>query len=156
MGVAGNGLWRTGLALVAGLAALSIAACADNDVEQPPTPTAAVTEVRTPTPAELLPAGNPGVTVANVIQACREKDGDRLRSFVAGAVLEEEVRALFARGTDVRLVSQTPPRAEDGRATAVVRLEVRRDGEIEFVERTWELEQGADGVWRLTALPDCF
>ncbi len=103
-----------------------------------------------------MPSGDPGVTVVNAVQACREKDADRLRSFVAGAVADADVQALFARGTDVRLESQTLPQLAGDRATVAVRLEVRRDGEVETVDRTWALTRSADGVWRLLALPDCF
>jgi hypothetical protein len=142
--------------VVIGLAFVSLVACAGGSADGRPTPTVALTEPPAPTPDDVLPAGDPGVTVANAVLACREKDGDRLGSFVAGAVTEEEIQALFGRGSDVRLFSQTVPHAEDGRATVTVRLSVRRDGETELVERTWELEQGADGVWRFTALPDCF
>ena len=104
----------------------------------------------------VSPAGDPGVTVENAIQACREKDGARLRSFVAGPVSEDELQALLRRGTDVRLVSRTPPVVDDGRATVTVRLALQRDGESENVERTWALERGDDGVWRFTTLPECF
>jgi hypothetical protein len=96
------------------------------------------------------------VTVVNVVQACREKDADRLRSFIASPVSEAEVQALFALGTDVRLESQTLPEVADGRATVSVRLEVHRDGQVESVEREWTLHLDGDGVWRFAALPDCF
>ncbi len=112
--------------------------------------------VRAPTPEDVLPVGDAGVTVENAIQACREKDGELLRSLVAAPVRDDEIQALFDRGSDVRLARRTPADTEDGRATVTVRLDIRRDGETERVERTWELEQGADGVWRFTALPDCF
>jgi hypothetical protein len=116
------------------------------------------TLLSTPTSASPgeLPAGDPSVTVVNVVQACREKDGDRLRSFVAATVPDADVQALFDRGTDARLESQTLPEIEGGRATVSVRLEVRRDGEVESVDRDWELQRDDDGVWRLTSLPDCF
>ena len=73
------------------------------------------------------------------------------------ALVEAEgVQALFARATDVRLESRTPADIEGDRATVDVRLEVRRDGEVETVERSWELERSADGVWRFSELPDCY
>jgi hypothetical protein len=37
-----------------------------------------------------------------------------------------------------------------------VGLRIQREGGEETVERTWDLAQGPDGVWRLTELPDCF
>jgi hypothetical protein len=96
------------------------------------------------------------VTVVNVVQACREKDAERLRSFVATPVSEADAKALFARGTDVRLESQTLPEVQDGRATVVVRLEIHRDGDVESVDREWALQLDDDGIWRFTSLPDCF
>ena len=149
--------------VVAGLALLALVACGDGDAEEPATPTVTATVVETPISASVLPVGDPGATVENVIQACREKDSALLRSFVAAPVREEEIRALFRRGTDVRLAGRTPANVEDGRATVSVRPALGRafaadedDGETEEVERTWELERGADGVWRFTALPDCY
>ena len=141
--------------LAAGLAIVLFTACTGGTA-RPATPTAQATAAPTPTTDQIVPAGDPAVTVENVVLACREKDVRRLQSFVAAAVSEEEVRALFALGTLERLAGRSPPVIEDGRATVAVRLEVRRGGEPETVERTWELERGADGVWRLTALPDCF
>ncbi len=111
---------------------------------------------REPTAKVSLPAGDPGVTVENAILACREKDGNRLRSFVAAAVPGTELEALFGRGTDVLLKDMTVQRGEDGSATATVHLKVRREGGEELVERVWELAQGSDGVWRFTGLPDCY
>ena len=139
---------------VIALAFVSFVACGGGEVVERPAPAEPTIAVTSPTPDAAAPTGDPGVTVENVIQACREKDGARLRSFVAGPVSEEEIQALFERGTDVRLAGRTPPRIDGGRATVEVRLQ--RDGEKELVERTWELEQGDDGVWRFTTLPDCF
>jgi len=138
-----------------GLASGALLGCGDDSGKGPASgpgstsPTAALTE------AAPLP-GDPGVTVVNVIQACREQAGERLRSFVAVAVSEEELQALFARGRDVRLVSQTPPEIDGERATVQVRLEIQREGRMDVVDRTWELVPAADGVWRLTRLPNCF
>ncbi|MDP3766530.1 MAG: hypothetical protein Q8S13_00815 [Dehalococcoidia bacterium] len=110
-----------------------------------------------PTPGTTLaPGGDPGVTVLNVVLACREKDGERLRSFVEGPVTDQEIEALFALGTDLQLLSQTEPVVEDDRASVTVRLQVRRDAESEDVERVWELVRGDDGVWRFPTLPDCY
>ena len=139
------------------LALVLLASCRDSSGDERLAPTiTSITGAGAPSTETISPAGDPGVTVGQVIQACREKDADRLRSFVAGAVTQQEVEALFARGTDVQLMSQTVPRAEGGRATVIVRLRVRRDGATETADRAWELEWDADGVWRLTALPDCF
>ena len=136
------------------LVLVSFGACGGSDFADRLNPGPPTIAVVSPTPDAAAPTGDPGVTVEHVIQACREKDGARLRSFIAGPVSEEEIQGLFQRGTDVRLAGRTPPRIEGGRATVEVRLQ--RDGENEVVELTWELERGADGVWRLTTLPDCF
>lgn len=149
--------WSAAVLLaVAGIALTPSAACTERNGDGPATPTLAATVARQPTPKPASPGGDPGVTVHNVVLACREKDGDLLRSFVATPVQERELQALFDRGSDVRLLSQTVPEAEDGRVTVTVRLSVQRAGEEEVVERTWELEQGSDGVWRLAVLPDCY
>ncbi len=144
------------LLAVAGAALLSGIACTERGDGESAAFTVTPTMVREPTANPAPPGGDPGVTVRNVVLACREKDGDRLRSFVAVPVPEQELEALFARGSDVRLLSQTVPQTEDQQATVMVRLSVQRDGEEELVQRTWDLEQGTDGVWRLTALPDCY
>jgi hypothetical protein len=99
---------------------------------------------------------DPAITVANVIVACREKDGDRLRSLVATEVGDGDLAGLFALGSDVQLLAQTIGEQVDGRAPVTVRLRIRRNGEVDEVERTWQLERGAGGGWRLTALPDCY
>ena len=90
------------------------------------------------------------------MQACREKDGQLVRGFVAAPVPDAEIEALFARGDDVRLMLRTPAEIEDGGATVEVRLEIRRGGELDTVDRVWQLAFGDDGVWRFTALPDCY
>lgn len=142
--------------LVPIVAALSLlVACGGGDGDATPAP--AVTVLDTPAqPTVIAPAGDPGVTVELAVQACREKNADRLRSFVAGDVDASQIEALFARGSDVVLLLRTPPEIEDGHATVDVALEVTRERGPERVERTWELEQGDDGVWRFTSLPDCF
>lgn len=144
---------RFGLAV---LALFAFAACGGGGDDPRPTPTVASTLVATPTPEAPDSLGDPGVTVEQAVQACREKDVDRLRSFIAGDESDQDIREMFDRGTDVRLASRTPPVVEDERATVAVRLEVRRSGELETVDRFWELERGSDGVWRFTSLPDCF
>ncbi len=130
-------------------------ACAGGGAAGRATPTQALTRAM-PSPTSPSAAGDPAVTVVNTILACREKDAALLRSFVAGTVPEGAIQALFARGTDVLLKRQAPAVIDDGKATVELRLEVHRDGEIETAERIWELERGADGVWRFTELPDCF
>ena len=72
------------------------------------------------------------------------------------AVSVEEIEALFERGSDVRLKSQSVPPVEDGRATVDVVIEITHEAGVETVDRSWELERGADGVWRFAELPDCF
>ena len=137
-------------------AALFAAACATGtsiseptvEVQVAPSPTAAATRAG--------PAGDPGVTVANAVQACREKDAQRLLAFVSGDVSLPEVEAMLARGTDVLLRAQSVPEIAGGQATVQVRLEVRRTGETEFVDRSWDLVHDPDGVWRFTELPECY
>ena len=102
------------------------------------------------------PSGDPGVTVLNAVLACREKDVDRLRGFVSGPLTDAEVEALFALGSDVQLLSQTVPAVIDETASVTVRLQIQRDAGSDDVERTWDLAQDDDGVWRFLTLPDCF
>ena len=145
-----------GLGLIIGLALIASLACAGESVDERPTATVATIVVPTPTPRSLVPTGEVSVTVENAIRACREKNAELLRSFVLDAVSLEEIEALFDRGTDVRLKSQSVPPVEDGRATVDVLLEITREAGIESVDRSWELERGVDGVWRFDKLPDCF
>ena len=147
-------LRATGVALIVA-SGVSVFACGGGESDRRATPTVGIVATASPSPKALAPSGDPGVTVENVVLACREKDADRLRSFVAAPSSDEEIQALFARGTDVMLKSAMP-QAQGDRATVDVRLEVRREGEGETVERSWELERGADGGWRLTELPDCY
>lgn len=116
----------------------------------PPTATDGATNAAAPA------AGDPSVTIVNAVQACREKDADRLRSLVAGGVTDQELETLFARGLDVQLRSQSVPEVADGQATVEVGLEVQRADETELVARAWTLRRSADGVWRFEALPDCY
>ncbi len=100
--------------------------------------------------------GDPSVSVRNAVIACREKNGDLLRSLVAGKVADEEIEALFERGVDVRLRGHTDPPPDGGRASVTVFLTITRLTEVDDVEREWELERGVDGVWRFAELPDCY
>jgi len=100
-------------------------------------------------------ASDPSATVADAIVACREKDAAKLRTLVAAPVTDAQIDALFARGNDVLLKSQTPSTNGD-QASVTAELEIHRDSGTEAIERTWTLARGADGVWRLNALPDCY
>lgn len=156
MRAAGRPSLIAGLELIIGLALIASLACASGGVDERPTATVATIEVPTPTPRTLVPTGEVSVTVENAVRACREKNAELLRSFVLDAVSLEEIQALFDRGTDVQLKSQTVPPVEDGQATVDVLLEITREAGVESVGRSWELERGGDGVWRFTELPDCF
>jgi hypothetical protein len=145
---------RRVLAIAALAIALAAASCGGSDTADDVA--TSVVDSATVAPPAGLPSGDPSVTVVNAIQACREKDGDRLRAFVSPAVPDADVQALFARGMDVRLESQTVPEVEGASATVEVQLEVRREQEIEQVSRTWTLQLDEDGVWRFAGLPDCF
>ena len=147
-------LRAAGAALIVA-AGVAVFACGGGDSARRATPTIGIVATASPSPEALALSGDPGVTVENIVLACREKDAERLRSFVVAPASDEEIAALFARGTDVILKSAMP-KVQGDRATADVRLEVHRGGETEMVERSWELERGADGVWRLTELPDCY
>ena len=147
-------LRAAGVALIVA-AGVAVFACGEGERDRRATPTVGFVATASPSPELPAPSGDPGVTVEHVVLACREKDAERLRSFVAAPASDEEIAALFARGTDVMLKSAMPE-VQGDRATVDVRLEVRRGGETEMVERSWELERGADGGWRLTKLPDCY
>ena len=121
-----------------------------------PAPTVVVrqqTDVATRTPG---PAGDPGVTIGAVVQACREKDAERLRTFISPPVSDQEIQRMWADGSDVKLLTQTIPDVTGGRVTIDVNLQVTLAGSETVVERTWDLVRGDDGVWRLTALPQCY
>ena len=156
MRAAGRPSLIAGLELIIGLALIASLACAGGGVDERPTATVATIEVPTPTPRTLALTGEVSVTVENAIRACREKNAELLRSFVLDAVSIEEIEALFDRGTDVQLKSQSVPPVEDRRATVDVLLEITREAGIESVGRSWELGRGTDGVWRFAKLPDCF
>lgn len=156
MRAAGRPSLIAGLELIIGLALIASLACAGGGIDERPTATVATIEDPTPTARSLVPTGEVSVTVVNAIRACREKNAELLRSFVLDAVSIEEIQALFDRGTDVRLLSQSVPVVEDGRATVDVVIEIIHEFGGEPVSRSWELERGVDGVWRFTELPDCF
>ncbi len=143
-------------AAMLGLAFPLLASCGGGGSDAPATAPAAAVQATATALSTALPGGDPGVTVEQVIQACREKNGGLLRNFVAEVVSEQELEELFERGTDVMLKGRTFPEVEDGVATVEVHLEVRRNGEALMVHRAWELERGPDGVWRLKSLPDCY
>ena len=156
MRAAGRPSLIAGLGLIIGLALIASLACAGGGVDERPAVTVATIVVPTPTPRSLVPTGEVYVTVENAVSACREKNAELLRSFMLDAVSLDGIQALFDRGMDVRLKSQSVPPVEDGRATVDVLLEITREAGIESVDRSWELERGADGVWRFARLPDCF
>jgi hypothetical protein len=108
-----------------------------------------------PSPTVTALSGDAGVTIENVVLACREKDAAALRAFLAAPVPDEQIQALFALGRDVVLKGQTPAITGD-QAAVTVELQIQRATGTERVQRTWQLVRGADGLWRLTALPDCY
>ena len=129
-------------------------ACGGDDEADIPTP--APTVLVSPTAPGVATLGDPGLTVRNVVQACREKDAALLQSYVAANVPFSAIAELFARGSDVQLLSQTVPESAENATTVPVRLRIRREDGSEEVERDWNLVRGDDGLWRLTELPDCF
>jgi hypothetical protein len=143
------------LAVALLFAALVASACGGGSGDTD-APTAAPSVIASPTAPGVSTLGDPGLTVRNVVQACREKDAELIQSYVVGDVPLSEVLTLFARGSDVQLLSQTVPDAPADTTTITVRLRIRRESGSEEVERDWELVRGDDGLWRLTALPDCF
>lgn len=144
------------LAFAPALALGLLVACSGGDGANGPSPDATATVTPDPTPREPAPAFDPGVTVEQAVQACREKNADRLRNFVAATVTDAEIEALFARGVDVRLLSRSILDGASDDAEVVVTLDIQREDETETVERTWPLERGADGIWRFVELPDCY
>ncbi|MEX2158707.1 MAG: hypothetical protein WEB04_04820 [Dehalococcoidia bacterium] len=141
------------LAVAVALATLVTFACGDGSSAPA---TVAPTFVANPTQPPIASLGDPGLTVRNAVQACREKDADLLKTFVAGDVSLTDIAALFARGSDVRLISQSIPEPAGDTASITVRLHIEREGASEEVARTWDLVRSDDGLWRLTELPDCF
>ena len=150
----GKGLRIAGLGALVAIGIATLAGCSDGPVAAPETPTTSPPPVATAT--TVLVTGDPGVSVRNAVIACREKNGELLRSLVASEVADEEIEALFERGVDVRLRGHTEPPAEGGRASVTVFLTITRLAEVDDVEREWELERGVDGVWRFAELPDCY
>jgi hypothetical protein len=105
--------------------------------------------------AAVAPAGGPGTVVVAAVQACREKDVGNLRALVSADVSEDAITAMFDRGTDVQLLSQSVPPGGSDSVDIDVSLQVLGE-EGERIERlTWELER-IDGAWRLIALPQCY
>lgn len=129
-------------------------ACGGGDDAALPTPPPSV--VATPTSPGVSTLGDPGLTVRNVVEACREKDAALIQSYVSGTPSIGDIEAIFARGSDVQLLSQTVPDAIEETTTITVRLRIRRDSGSDEVARDWDLVRGADGLWRLTEPPDCF
>jgi hypothetical protein len=118
-------------------------------------PTATVAPLApSPTPTPVL-SSDLGRTIENAVLACREKDAVTLRSLIAADVTDQQIDALFALGRDVVLKSQTPSINGD-QASVIVGLLTTRTTGAENVQRTWQLTQGPDGLWRFDALPDCY
>lgn len=148
-------LRAAGFLVLAGLTS-AFFGCGGGNGGASPTATAPLEATASPSPPAVAPSGDPGVTVENAVQACREKNVDLLRAFVAGAVSEADADALFARGDDVRLALRQQSVFDGDRASVEVSLEIQRNGATEKVARSWNLERSADGVWRFLELPDCF
>ena len=147
---------RAALLLTGLLVAALALSCGDGAGGGSATATVIPTPTGVPTVPPVVLAGDPTLAVVNLIQACREKNIDSVRGFVANAVPDRDIEALFARGTDLQLLSQTVPTSPDDTAEVTVRLRVFRNGETEEVERTWELERDEEGIWLFTELPDCY
>jgi hypothetical protein len=94
--------------------------------------------------------------VASVVEACREKDAQRLRGLVAVELSDEEINSMWRGGSDVQLVTQTVPEIAGDSASINVNLLVTGATGQTNVQRTWDLTRGRDGAWRLTALPKCY
>jgi hypothetical protein len=153
--------------LVVALATFAFVACDDDDGAEPTaTPATEIPVAGSPTADATAPqpGGQPRVSVDNVILACREQDAAAVRQFITedvrAEVTDEQIEEMFGGGTDVRAVSQSTETQTVngvGTATVTVRLEVTHDdGETETIDREWQLEREGDGVWRFTALPECF
>ena len=63
---------------------------------------------------------------------------------------------MLAGGSDIQLLSQSVPDPGGDSVSIEVSLRVTNDSGANVVQRTWGLERGADRIWRLTALPDCY
>jgi hypothetical protein len=135
------------------LAAALLVAC--GSAAHAPTPTIRHTSA-VPTLAPTSPLSSDITrTIENVVLACRQKDAALLRTYIAADVSVPQTEALFALGRDVTLRSQTASVTGD-QASVALDLQIERDTGFENVRRTWQLTHGADGLWHLTALPDCY
>jgi hypothetical protein len=119
-------------------------------------PTIAVTvAVSSPTPRNTTPR-DPTSAVVAAVQACREKDATALQALIAGAPSVQEIQTMFARGTDVQLLSQSLPEAPEGSVSIDVTLTLTGPEGPEPVQRTWDLVEQTTGGWLFTTLPDCY
>lgn len=145
------------VALIVAAVALA-AACGGDGASAPATPTPLPpTPVRpTATVPAIVIAGDPGLSVTSLIQACRTKDAEDVRALVAGEAPDAELQALFARGEDVQLLRQSVPNELDDQAEVTVLLRIQRSTGVEDEERTWELKRTDEGIWLFTELPDCY
>jgi hypothetical protein len=89
------------------------------------------------------------------VQACREKATSGLRPYVPESVTDADIIAMFAKGNDVQLLSQSVPDTTSDRVLIDVTLRVMSDAGEETVQRSWEFER-IEGAWRMTELPECF
>ncbi|MEX0785127.1 MAG: hypothetical protein WD939_00675 [Dehalococcoidia bacterium] len=133
------------------------AACGGAGAGGAATPTAPPpTPAPTATVPQVIVAGDPGLSVTSLIQACRSKDAEEVRALLSVEAPDGELQALFARGDDVQLLRQSVPNELDGQVEVTVLLRIQRDSGIEDEERTWELERTEEGIWLFTELPDCY
>ena len=153
--VRGQG-WRLAvwLGLVAAVVMAAGVSCGGGGSEGVPT-VAVTTAPVSPTPP-IAVSNDPGATVIAVVQACREKNVAQLRALVVAPTSDEEISAMYARGNDVQLLSQSVPDGGTDSVSIDVSLRVMSDEGETVVQRAWELERGADRVWRLSALPECY
>ncbi len=135
--------------------ALSAVLVACSSTAHAPTPTVRHTSAA-PTPIPTSPLSSDITrTIENVVLACRQKDAPLLRTYIAVDVSVAQIDALFALGHDVTLRSQAANVTGD-QASVTVELQIERDTGFENAQRTWQLTHGPDGLWHLTALPDCY
>lgn len=170
--------------LVASLV-LVLAACGGDNSEPTTTPAAGVAPtvttlvstatspgaVATTPPAATSQAGSTPVasdtaaieaTTLQIFDAIRQHDRDRLHD-ITGDHLRENLReqdmdhlaSCIPEGTTISVVDQKVEVAGDT-ATVTITLELTTaDGTKTTVDRTWSFEKDADGVWRLSELPEC-
>ena len=137
----------------AALVAVVLIACGSADSRPP----IVVVTSAASSPTPLVAARNdPGAIVSAAVQACREKDVQRLSGLVVPSVSDADIAAMYARGTDVQLLSQSVPDAGGDSVSIDVGLRITSEGGEAVVHRTWDLRRGGDRVWRLTELPKCF